>query len=177
MKPRRKPEPDNAPNAFRLQHGDVEQTPIRYGDQRDADPNRPTVARSRRASDNPLAEFLARKLISPEAYFVGQSIGRWHELTTRGIGAVNLNGAGGGFSDGLGFSRLRAMDELNALLAHIAEPWDRQVKIGSFLVAVCGDRRTIRSIVGPKSWARQQASDMLCTYLERIAAATAKEAA
>ena len=172
MKPRRKPEPDNAPNAFRLQHGDVEQTPIRYGDQRDADPNRPTVARVRRTSETPLLAFLQRRLISPEAYTAGQTIGRHHERIHRAGGVVDLNATGGGTSDGLSFAITHAMGELHALLRHCgATEHDRQNR-QRVILAVCGERKSIREIeIGSR--ARQAASNMLCIGLEQIARATA----
>ncbi len=172
---RAKPEPDNAPSRFRLQHGDVEQTPIRYGDQRDADPNRPTVARARKSSDNPLGEFLARRLISPEAYAVGQNIARLHERIHRAGGVVNLNSSGGGSCDGLPYAITEAMSELHAMLKRCGATDHDRLSRGRVLIAVCGERRSAREIAGGGGRACQTVSNMLCNGLEALA--RAKEAA
>jgi hypothetical protein len=172
MKPRRKPEDDNAPSPFRLQHGDVEQTPIRYGDQRDADPNRPTVARSRKATDNPLAQFLARKLISPEAYHAGKRFGSLWERTTRTVGAVNLDSTGGGTCDGLSYAKVEAMSEFHALCRLLGDTDHDRLTRQRVLIAVCGERRTARNVAGEGGRKCQAVSNMLVIGLERLARAT-----
>lgn len=163
------------PTPERLSVGDIEQTPIRYGDQRDADPNRPTVARSRKSSDDPLREFLARRLISEAAYFAGQQFGRLYERAIRESGAINLDSLGGGSCDGLSYARAEAMSELHAMCRMLGGSAHDQLVRGRVLIAVCGERRTIRAYAGDGGRARQQASNVLVNGLEALA--RAREAA
>lgn len=161
------------PTPERLAKGDIEITPIRYGDQRDADPNRPAVHRSRRSRDNPLDEFLSRRLISNDAYRMGNRIGSLYDRATREAGAINLDSLGGGSCDGLPYKTVEAMSELHALFRQLHRDDAERLKHSRLLIAVCGEGRSIREFAGDGGRARQAASNMLIVGLERLA----KEAA
>lgn len=161
------------PTPERLAKGDIEITPIRYGDQRDADPNRPAVHRARRSRDNPLDEFRARRLISDDAYRAGNRVRSLYDRATREAGAINLDSIGGGSCDGLPFKTVEAMSELHALFRQLHRDDAERLKHSRLLIAVCGEGRSIREFAGDGGRARQAASNMLIVGLERLA----KEAA
>lgn len=161
------------PTPERLAKGDIEITPIRYGDQRDADPNRPAVHRSRRSRDNPLDEFRARRLISDDAYRAGNRVRSLYDRATREAGAINLDSIGGGSCDGLPFKTVEAMSELHAIFRAISRHETERLAMSRILIAVCGEGRSIREFAGDGGRARQAASNMLIVGLERLA----KEAA
>lgn len=161
------------PTPERMAKGDIAVTPIRYGDQRDADPNRPAVHRARKSRDNPLDEFRARRLISDDAYRIGNRIGSLYDRATREAGAINLDSLGGGSCDGLPYKTVEAMSELHALFRQLHRDDAERLKHSRLLIAVCGEGRSIREFAGDGGRARQAASNMLIVGLERLA----KEAA
>ena len=156
------------PTPERLAKGDIEITPIRYGDQRDADPNRPAVHRSRRSRDNPLDEFLSRRLISNDAYRAGNRVRSLYDRATREAGAINLDSIGGGSCDGLPFKTVEAMSELHAIFRAISRHETERLAMSRILIAVCGEGRSIREFAGDGGRARQAASNMLINALDRI---------
>jgi len=156
------------PTAERLAKGDIAVTPIRYGDQRDADPNRPAVHRARKSRDNPLDEFRARRLISDDAYRTGNRIASLYDRATREAGAINLDSLGGGSCDGLPYKTVEAMSELHALFRMLHRDDAERLKHSRLLIAVCGEGRAIREIAsGARK--RQALSNMLRNALEGLA--------
>lgn len=161
------------PTPERLAKGDVLISPIRYGDQRDADPNRPAVHRARKGRDNPLDEFRARRLISDDAYRTGNRIASLYDRATREAGAINLDSLGGGSCDGLPYKTVEAMSELHALFRRLHTDDAERLKHSRLLIAVCGEGRSVRDYTGGGGRACQAHSNMLVNSLERLA----KEAA
>jgi len=157
------------PTAERLAKGDIAITPIRYGDQRDADPNRPAVHRARKSRDNPLDEFRSRRLISDDAYRMGNRIGSLYERATREAGAINLDSIGGGSCDGLPFKTVEAMSELHALFRLLSRHDSERRNMVRLLIAVCGEGRSVREFVGGGGRACQAASNMLVNALTGLA--------
>ena len=156
------------PTPERLAKGDIEITPIRYGDQRDADPNRPAVHRSRRSRDNPLDEFLSRRLISNDAYRAGNRVRSLYDRATREAGAINLDSIGGGSCDGLPFKTVEAMSELHAIFRAVSRHETERLAMSRLLIAVCGEGRSVRDYVGGGGRACQAASNMLVNALDRM---------
>lgn len=164
----RKREEAMLPTPERLAKGDIAVTPIRYGDQRDADPNRPAVHRARKSRGNPLDEFRGRRLISDDAYRMGNRIGSLYERATREAGAINLDSLGGGSCDGLPFKTVEAMSELHAIFRAISRHETERLAMSRILIAVCGEGRSIREFAGDGGRARQAASNMLINALDRM---------
>ena len=156
------------PTPERLAKGDIAVTPIRYGDQRDADPNRPAVHRARRSRDNPLDEFLSRRLISNDAYRAGNRVRSLYDRATREAGAINLDSIGGGSCDGLPFKTVEAMSELHAIFRAISRHETERLAMSRLLIAVCGEGRSVRDYVGGGGRACQAASNMLVNALDRM---------
>lgn len=152
------------PTPERLAKGDIEITPIRYGDQRDADPNRPAVHRAVQRRDNPL-KMLA---LTEQEIYAAYVFRRAYERTQMEVGAVNLEFSGGRGGEGLSEARCRALGEFGALCRAVEnDPCQRAIRC-KLLILVLGQGRTLSSLFPQKGRDFATAKHMLMSSLQRI---------
>lgn len=155
-----------APTPERIAKGDLEVTPIRYGDQRDADPHRPTVARVMQRRDDAL-KMLAH-LLSPAEIYAAGAFARAYERTQSTVGAVNWEFSGGRGGEGLSEAKCRALGEFGALCKSVESDAVQRAIRCKLLVLVLGQRRTLSSLFPLKGRDYTTAKHMLISSIQRL---------
>lgn len=173
MSKRARPRPAEyiGPTPERLAKDDLAPyTPREFVPGRDGNPGQwrelPTVTRVRARYESPLVALLNRGSITGKMFQAGARFGDAYELRHREQGAINLNGAGGGWNGGLAHHQCEAQDVLNATwraLPIVGRPdaWD-------LLVAVCAQHFTIREIAGTGGRQAMAVSDRLRVALHHL---------